>query len=84
MLTNTKYYGTAVIFKTHTPEYKAKRKANEGEVISYAAEGNNDPIIPEKMFDQVQEERSRRSNIEVGEDGVKYRKSTKYSAKKKE
>ncbi len=82
MLTNTKYYGTAVIFKTHTPEYKAKRKANEGEVISYAAEGNNDPIIPEKMFDQVQEERSRRSNIEVGENGVKKRKSTKYSAKK--
>ena len=84
MLTNTKYYGTAVIFKTHTPEYKAKRKVNDGEVNSYAAEGNNEPIIPEKMFDQVQEERTRRSNVEVGEDGVKKRKSTKYSAIKKE
>jgi len=82
MLTNTKYYGTAVIFKTHTPEYKAKRKVNDGEVNSYAAEGNNEPIIPEKMFDQVQEERIRRSNIEIGEDGIKKRKSTKYSAKK--
>ena len=84
MLTNTKYHGTAVIFKTHTPEYKAKRKVNDGEVNSYAAEGNNEPIIPEEMFNRVQEERTRRSNVEVGEDGVKYRKSTKYSAKKKE
>ena len=82
MLTNTKYYGTSVIFKTHTPEYKAKRKANDGEVARYAAEGNNEPIIPEKIFSQVQEERTRRSNIEIGEDGLKKRKSTKYSAKK--
>ena len=83
MLTNTKYYGTSVTFKTHTPEYKAKRKVNDGEVDRYAAEGNNEPIIPEDMFEQVQEERSRRSNVEVGEDGVKHRKSTKYSVKKK-
>lgn len=83
MLTNTKYYGTAVIFKTHTPEYKAKRKVNDGEVDSYAADGNNEPIITEEMFNQVQEERSRRSNIEVGEDDIKKRKSTKYSAIKK-
>lgn len=82
MLTNTKYYGTAVIFKTHTPEYKAKRKVNDGEVDRYAAEGNNEPIITEETFNQVQEERSRRSNVEVGDDGIKRRKSTKYSAKK--
>ncbi len=84
MLTNTKYYGTAVIFKTHTPEYKTKRKVNNGEVARYAAEGNNEPIIPEEYFIRVQEERSRRSNVEVGEDGVKRRRSTKYSAKKKD
>lgn len=83
MLTNTKYYGTAVIFKTHTPEYKAKRKVNDGEVDSYAAEGNNEAIIPEDIFLKVQEERIRRSNVEIGEDGVKRRKSTKYSAKNK-
>ena len=82
MLTNTKYYGTAVIFKTHTPEYKAKRKVNDGEVNRYAAEGNNEPIVPEEIYNRVQEERTRRSNIEVDEDGVKRRKSTKYSAKK--
>lgn len=82
MLTNTKYCGTAVIFKTHTPEYKAKRKVNDDEVDRYAAEGNNEPIIPDDMFEQVQEERTRRSNVEIGEDGVKRRKSTKYSAKK--
>ena len=84
MLTNTKYYGTAVIFKTHTPEYKAKRKVNDGEVDSYAADGNNEPIIPEEMFNRVQEERTRRSNVEVGADGVTRRRATKYSAKKKE
>ena len=84
MLANTKYYGTSVIFKTHTPEYKTKRKFNDGEVNSYATEGNNEPIIPEEMFNRVQEERTCRSNVEVGEDGVKHRKSTKYSVKKKD
>lgn len=84
MLTNTKYYGTSIIFKTHTPEYKVKRRVNDGEVERYASEGNNKAIIPEDIFSKVQEERSRRSNVEVGEDGVKKRKSTKYSAKKKE
>ena len=70
--------------RTDTHEHLQKRKVNDGEVNSYAAEGNNEPIIPEEMFYRVQEERTRRSNVEVGEDGVKYRKSTKYSAKKKE
>ena len=51
---------------------------------SYAAEGNNEAIIPEEIFNKVQEERSRRSNIEIGGDGIKKRKSTKYSAIKKE
>ena len=81
MLANTKYYGTSVIFKTHTPEYKSNRRINDGEVNRYAAEGNNEPIIPEEFFNRAQEERSRRSNVEVCEDGAKHRKSTKYSAK---
>ncbi|NCB74176.1 MAG: hypothetical protein EOM51_05470, partial [Clostridia bacterium] len=84
MLTNTKYHGTAVIFKTHTPEYRAKRKVNDGEVERFAAEGNNEAIITEEIFNQVQLERSRRSNVEVGEDGIKRRKATKYSAIKQE
>ena len=84
MLTNTKYYGTAVIFKTHTPEYKAKRRTNDNVVDRYAAKGNNEPIITEELFNRVQEERNRRRNVEVGADGVKRRKSTKYSAKTKE
>jgi len=82
MLTNTKYYGTAIIFKTHTPEYRAKRKVNDGTVERYAAEGNNEAIIPEETFNKAQEERSHRSNMEIGEDGVKHRKSTKYSARR--
>ena len=49
---------------------------------SYAVEGNNEPIIPEEIFSKVQEERTHRSNVEVDDDGVKRRKSTKYSAKK--
>lgn len=84
MLSNTKYYGTAVIFKTHTPKYKAKRKVNYGEVDRYAAENNNEAILAEEIFNKVQMERSCRSNIEIGEDGVKKRKATKYSAKKSE
>ena len=73
-----------MIFKTHTPVYKAKRKVIDGKVERYASEGNNKAIILEEIFLRVQEERSRRSNVEVGEDGVKHRKSTKYSAKKKD
>ncbi|MBP8640754.1 MAG: hypothetical protein KBI01_07655 [Oscillospiraceae bacterium] len=49
-----------------------------------ASEGNNEPIIPEEIFSRVQEERTRRSNVAVGEDGVKKRKSSKYSAKRTE
>ena len=60
--------------------YKIRWKVNDGEVNSYASEGNNEPIIPEEMFNKVQEERTRRSNVEIGEDGIKRRKATKYSA----
>ena len=66
----------------HTGIQGEAKGVNDGEVDRYAAEGNNEPIIPEEMFNRVQEERRRRSNVEIGEDGVKRRKSTKYSAKK--
>ena len=57
-------------------------KVIDGEVDRYASEGNNESIIPEEIFNKVQEERSRWSNIEIGGDGIKKRKSTKCLAKR--
>ena len=46
------------------------------------AEHNNPPIIDPAIFDAVQEEMKKRSNIEVAPDGTKTRKHTRYSVKK--
>lgn len=82
ILSNTKYSGTAMIYKTYTPEYKSKRRLNDSKVNQYALADNNEPIIPEDYFKQVQAERARRSNIEILADGSKKRKSIKYSSKR--
>lgn len=69
MLSNDKYTGNVILFKKglHSECYLSKK--------------NHPAIISEETFKAVQIEKSRRSNVEVTEAGVK-RKSTKYSAKK--
>ena len=69
MLSNDKYAGNVILFKKglHSECYLSKK--------------NHPDIISEETFKAVQIEKSRRSNVEVTEAGVK-RKSTKYSAKK--
>ncbi|HAN21340.1 MAG: hypothetical protein A2Y15_07135 [Clostridiales bacterium GWF2_36_10] len=82
ILENTKYYGTAIIYKTYKPTYRDKRVNNQGEHDKFASENNNPPIIPKEIFDMVQAEKKRRSNVETDENGVRQRKNTKYSTKK--
>jgi len=69
MLSNEKYKGNV-------------RLLDDGKHESYYLSENNNPaIISKEIFQAVQIEKQRRSNITKGEDGSK-RKSKKYSAKK--
>lgn len=70
MLANGKYTGTVTLLDSVTQDYVYQMK----ECIPL--------IITESEFRAVQEERVKRSNVEVDEDGVVRRKSKKYSSKK--
>lgn len=69
MLSNDKYAGNVILFK----------KSLNGE--RYLSKKNHPAIVSDEIFQAVQIEKGRRSNVEITEDGVK-RKSSKYSAKK--
>ncbi len=63
ILTNEKYKGDALLQKVFTEDYLTKRKKkNKGEVSQYYVEGSHEPIIPPKIFDEVQAELERRKN----------------------
>ena len=57
-----------------------KRKTNRGEHRQYYAVASHPVIISKEIFEAVQEERKRRSNVEII-DGKKTRKTSKYSSK---
>lgn len=69
MLSNEKYIGQVLLFGGN--EYED----------NYLKEDNHPPIIFKHVFDKVQNEKARRSNVVKTNDGVK-RKSSKYSSKK--
>jgi uncharacterized protein (UPF0218 family) len=58
-----------------------KRKENKGEVEKYISVSNHPAIISKEIFEAVQAEKLRRSNVEITENGTK-RKSTRYSKKR--
>lgn len=81
MLTNEKYIGNVCLGKTYTGEYpNNKQKINRGERHQFLAKESHSPIITEEMFETVQQEMKRRSNIEIVDAKVQ-RKDTHYSAK---
>ncbi|MDE6850904.1 MAG: recombinase family protein [Lachnospiraceae bacterium] len=69
MLSNEKYTGDVELLKSGKSE------------VHYLASGNNPAIISKEIFEAVQMEKRRRSNIVEGKDGRR-RKNTKYSSKK--
>lgn len=69
MLSNEKYIGQVLLFGGNEYEH------------SYLKEDNYPPIIFKHIFEKVQKEKSRRSNVVKTNDGVK-RKSSKHSSKK--
>jgi len=58
--------------KTYSNEFpNNKRLKNNGEHIRYHAENNHSAIIDEEIFEKIQAERSRHSNIEITSEGKK-------------
>lgn len=69
MLSNEKYTGNVRLLKTGNSE------------VHYLASDNNPAIISKEIFEAVQIEKARRSNV-VRKDNDIQRKSKKYSSKK--
>lgn len=82
ILTNEKYIGNVLLKKTYTDGFpNRKRKNNCGEKDQYLAEQLHPEIISKEIFDAVQSERQRRSNVVVDENGEKKRAGKRYCSK---
>ena len=68
MLRNEKYIGVSVV----------NVGGEEGQI--YKLNNSHPAIISKEMFDVVQKEKLKRSNVEITDDGMK-RKSNKYNSK---
>ena len=85
ILSNEKYTGKIVLFKTVIVNYPySVRRSNAGGALreQYCMTNGVDAIIDDETFQKVQEEKKRRSNYEETENGRQRRKS-KYSSKQK-
>ncbi len=83
MLSNEKYTGDVIVFKTLTTGYpNRKRINNNGETEKYVMIQKHPEIISKEIFEAVQNEKARRCNI-IQDDNGKHRTSTKYSSKRK-
>lgn len=81
ILSNEKYIGNVMVGKTYCNDFPYnERKINVGQCPKYIIDNNHDPIITEEQFNQVQQEKRRRSNVIT--DGItSRRKNTHYSMK---
>lgn len=83
VLANEKYIGNVLIGKTFNKDFlHPKRHPNKGEAAAFLMEDAHEPIIPKETFDAAQDERSRRSNVEIDENGNPKRKGTRHSTKR--
>ena len=86
MLSNEKYTGDILLFKTVIVNYPySVRRNNRGAQNheQYCMTNGVDAIISKEIFEAVQLEKQRRSNTVVDENGIKQRTGRKYSAKKR-
>lgn len=82
-MANRKYIGTSVIYKSyHTGHPESKRVINRGTYDMYELSNHHVPIIPEELFEKVQNARAERTNIELDAKGKPKRRGKKYSAAK--
>jgi site-specific DNA recombinase len=83
ILTNEKYAGDVILYKTFSPDFPEKKRIqNNGEHKKYIQEDHHLSIISREMFRAVQEMRESRSNIERHVDGTVTRKAKRYTGKK--
>ena len=55
ILRNEKYYGAALLQKTHTIDFRTKKRIiNNGELPKYYIENDHKPIVTKEIFDEVQ------------------------------
>ena len=81
LLSNEKYIGNVIVGKTYCDEYpNNQRRINNGEHKKYLMKDSHEPIITTEQFEAVQEEKLRRSNIQISDSSVS-RKKTHYSMK---
>ena len=71
LLDNEKYIGDVLIMKTFTPEVGGKRRKNRGEACQYKITDGHPPIISRDAFAAVQDEKRRRTNVEMVGDSIK-------------
>ena len=65
ILTNEKYVGDVILYKTFSPDFPEKKRIqNNGEHQKYIQEDHHPAIISRETFRAVQEMRESRSNIE--------------------
>ena len=81
ILSNEKYVGDSVYGLTVGAVYPTMKRVRNNSDKVYRSENHHTPIIDKASFNQVQEMRRLRTNIEVDEQGNKVRKSTHYSMK---
>ena len=85
ILTNEKYIGTSMVYKTYCGDYLHKRRiTNRGELRKCYVPEHHPAIISKEDFEKVQAEIQRRSNIVRLKDGSVKRKTSHYSMKTKE
>ena len=77
ILKNDKYTGNVTV-------KSVVKNPQTGEEEFYRAVYHHEGIISQELFDEVQKLFVERSNIEIGPDGKKKRKSTHYSSKKRQ
>ena len=66
ILTNEKYVGDVIFYKTFSPDFPEKKRIpNSGEHKKYLQEDHHPAIISREQFQAVQEARESRSNIEA-------------------
>lgn len=81
-LENEKYCGHVILMKTiRATGVDFRRVKNRGQQERYQLMNNHPAIISDKIFERVQEEKKRRSNMIETETGYQ-RKNTHYSAKR--
>lgn len=66
MVSNEKYIGDVIIEKTYCNDFPYnERRVNKGKYQKYLINGSHTPLITTELFDQVQAEKIRRSNIQI-------------------